>query len=196
MSTSKQDTDNQKLSIHEFAQREKIEIERFLEVSVSSRRDFKQRLIDELLSVLKPGDRLIISELSRLGRSVGQVIQICDELEKREIKFVALKEGLRFDGKPSIAQKAQLTLFSLFAEMERELNSERTKEGLAAARARGKKLGRPVGSNGKSMLDGREEEIKKFLAKRVANASLARILDCSENTLRNFCLSRGLVAKK
>ena len=64
-------------------------------------------------------------------------------------------------------------MFSLFAEIERDLISQRTKEGLAAARAKGKQLGRPKGL-GKSELDGREDEITELLAKEVTQSSIAK----------------------
>lgn len=80
----------------------------------------------------------------------------------------------------------------LLAEVERDLISERTKAGLARARAEGTRLGRPKGVLGKSRLDGREAEIKAMLAKRVSKASLARILDVSPPTLSRFITSRKI----
>ena len=92
--------------------------------------------------------------------------------------------------------KAMIALFGLFAEVERDLIAERTKEGLAAARAKGKKLGRPKGALGKSRLDGREQEIRLLLQKRVSKASLARIMDVSPTTLRHFVKTRRLQPRK
>ena len=83
-----------------------------------------------MLDSLTAGDRLVVSELSRLGRSLGQVIRIVEELVKRKIRFTAIKESIHFEGK----QDVMIALFGLFAEVERDLISERTKEGLAAAR--------------------------------------------------------------
>jgi DNA invertase Pin-like site-specific DNA recombinase len=89
-----------------------------------------------------------------------------------------------------------VTLFSLFADIERELISMRTIEGLAAARAKGaQKLGRPKGSRGKSKLDGREEEISEWLAKNVSKASIAKITGVDRSTLYHFIRSRGLQKK-
>ena len=68
-----------------------------------------------------------------------------------------------------------VTLFALFSEVERDLLSERTKEGLAAARAKGKTLGRPKGSLGHSKLESRVQEIQMLLAKGVSKASIAKI---------------------
>jgi DNA invertase Pin-like site-specific DNA recombinase len=73
------------------------------------------------------------------------VIRIVDELVKRKIGFVAIKEAIHFEGKPDMQTKVMIALFGLFAEVERDLISQRTKEGLAAARAKGRLLGRPKG---------------------------------------------------
>ena len=141
---------------------------------------------------MQAGDLLLVSELSRLGRSVGQVIQIVDELIKHQIKFIAIKENIHLDGKQDIQSKLMVTMFGLFAEIERDLISERTCEGLAAARAKGRVLGRPKGSHGISRLDGKEDEIQMLLAKKVSKASIAKILDVSRSALLYFISSRGL----
>ena len=129
--------------------------------------------------MLKPGDRLLVSELSRLGRSLSQVIQIVDTLGQRKIHFIAIKECIEFDAQQDLRTKVMIALFGLFAEVERDLISERTKEGLAAAKAKGKLLGRPKGALGTSRLDGKEQDIRVMLGKKVSKASLAKILDVS-----------------
>ena len=83
-------------------------------------------------------------------------------------------------------------MFGLFAEIERDLISERTREGLVAARAKGKVLGRPKGSHGSSKLDGKEDEIMMLLTKKVSKASIAKILGVSRSTLLYFIRSREL----
>ena len=123
----------------------------------------KRRRLDELTSLLQRGDRLVVSELSRLGRSLGQIVTILDALAKAGVAFVALKENIRVEGRRDIQSKVMTTLLALFAEVERDLISERTREGLARARASGRKLGRPKGSLGVSRLDGKEDEIRRFL---------------------------------
>ena len=86
-----------------------------------------------------------MSELSRIGRSLGQIVAILDALAKASVAFVAIKENIRVEGKHDIQTKVMTTLFALFAEVERDLISERTREGLARARSSGTKLGRPKG---------------------------------------------------
>ena len=83
-------------------------------------------------------------------------------------------------------------MFSLFAEIGRDLISERTKEGIAAARAKGKVIGRPEGTLGKSKLDGREEEIRLLLNKEGGITSIAKIMGVSRAALRHFIKTRKL----
>ena len=145
-----------------------------------------------LLEELGDGDRLIVAELSRLGRSVGEIIRLVDQLVKMRVRFFAIKEGIRLNGKQELQTKVTITLFSLMAEIERDLMSERTKEGIAVARAKGKKLGRPKGKLGRSKLDGKENEIREFLKKGVSKTSLAKIVGCSKTALIHFVKTRSL----
>jgi DNA invertase Pin-like site-specific DNA recombinase len=85
-----------------------------------------------------------------------------------------------------------ITMFSLFAEIERDLISERTKEGIANARKKGVILGRPIGTTGISKLDGKEKGISEYLSKGVNIANIAKIYDCTWITMKNFIKSRGL----
>ena len=193
VSKDTQDVKNQKLAILEFAQREKIEVDDYVEITVSSRKSTKERKIDLLLEKLETDDMLIVSELSRMGRSVGEIIATVDTLVKKKIRFIAVKENIRLNGSQDMQTKVMVTMFSLFAEIERDLISMRTKEGLAAAKASGKKLGRRKGALGKSKLDGREDEIKRFLALDVSKASIAKITGVDRSTLYNFIRSRGII---
>ena len=181
VSTRSQDLANQKLAILEFSQKRRFPIDQFIESLISSRQ-----------SPLEPGDRLLVSELSRLGRSLSQVIQIVETLVRRKIRFIAIKEAIEFDGKQDPRTKVMIALFGLFAEVERDLISERTKEGLAAAKAKGKLLGRPKGALGTSRLDGKEQDIPALLGKDVSKASIAKILDVSRSALYHFIQTRKI----
>ena len=99
---------------------------------------------------------------------------ILEALAKGGVALVALKENIRVEGKQDIQTKVMTTLFALFAEVERDLISERTREGLARARASGRKLGRPKGSLGVSRLDGREKENRRFLELGVSKSAIAK----------------------
>jgi DNA invertase Pin-like site-specific DNA recombinase len=192
VSTGSQDVAKQKFAILDYAQQQGISIDEFIEAQISSRQTMEKRGIDDVLKHLGTGDRLIVSELSRLGRSLGQIIYIVDTLVKRNIRFVAIKETIRFEGKQTMQTKVMVTLFGLFAEVERDLISERTREGLIAAKAKGKLLGRPRGSLGRSKLDGKELQIQTPLDKKVSKASIAKIMGISRTALYNFIHTRGL----
>jgi DNA invertase Pin-like site-specific DNA recombinase len=192
ISTAAQDCNNQRLAILDYAHQHKMTIDEFISIQVSSRKTLKQRGILELLDSLEPKDILLVSELSRLGRSVGQIIQMVDYLVKNQIRLVAIKESIELSGKQDIPTKVMITMFSLFAEIERDLISERTREGIAAARARGKVIGRPKGALGKSKLDGKEEEIQLLLKKEVGITSIAKIMEVSRTALRHFIRTRKL----
>ena len=193
VSTVKQDLDNQKLEILDYANKNGIRVDEFIKVEISSRKNMKERRIEELLDRLDHGDMLIVSELSRLGRSLGEVIQIVNELITKGVRFIAVKQGMNINGKADIQTKVMITMFGLFAEIERDLLSERTKMGLVNARAKGKKLGRPRGSFGKHKLDGTEKEIQELLGFGVSKAAIARKFGVSRTTVVDFVGKRGLL---
>jgi DNA invertase Pin-like site-specific DNA recombinase len=193
VSKDSQDVRNQRLAILEFARQEQLTLTDFMELSVSARRSPKERQIDVLLARLDAGDTLVVSEVSRMGRSVGEIITVVDTLVKQRVRFLAIKEGIRLEGQQDLQSKVMVTLFSLFADIERELISLRTKEGLAAARAAGKHLGRPKGKLGWSKLSGKEGEIHKLLQLQVSKASIAKITGVDRSTLAHFLRSRHLL---
>ena len=192
VSTTRQDLDQQRLAIWDYAQKNRLTIDEFVTAKASSQKSMKRRRISDLLTILQPTDVLLVSELSRLGRSVGQIISIVEKLIAKSVRLVAIKEGIDLAGAADLQTKVMITLFSLFAEIERDLISERTKEGVMAARAKGKILGRPKGILGKSRLDGKEEEIRLLLQKRVSKSAIARILEVPDPTLRHFIKTRRL----
>jgi DNA invertase Pin-like site-specific DNA recombinase len=193
-STDDQNLKSQKLAVYEYAQKNGNLTPEFIEVSCSSRKSTKERRIDELMDRLREGDMLIVPELSRLGRSVGQVIFIVEELIDRKVEVICIKENLRLNGKPDIRGKMMITMFGLFAEIERDLISERTKDGLARARAEGKQLGRPKGP-GKSKLDTHREEIIALLKTGSTKAYLARKYRVTPPTLYNWLKKKDITIR-
>jgi DNA invertase Pin-like site-specific DNA recombinase len=152
ISTDKQDLDKQRHLLLEYARKERLIVDEFIEAEVSPRQDVRERRIDELQSKLQKGDMLLVAELSWLGREMLQVLNIINDLSAKgvEITFVRQPE-LSTTGSHS---KLLLAIYSYFAEAEREFISMRVKQRLAAARAKGVRLGRPKGSrNKKRVLD-------------------------------------------
>ena len=192
VSTPQQDVSSQRLAILDYARTHDIRIDDFIEATTSGQASEKRRRLDELTSVLQGRRPADVSEVSRLGRSLGQIVTILDALAKTGVAFVALKENIRVEGKRDIQPKVMTTLFALFAEVERDLISERTREGLARARASGRKLGRPKGSLGVSRLDGKEEEIRRFLKLGASKTAIAKRTGVSRTALYSFMNTRGL----
>ena len=114
-----------------------------------------------------------------------------DTLARGGVAFLAINEQIRIEGKQDMQSKV-MTLFAPFAEVERDLISERTREGLAKARSSGKKLGRPKGSPGASRLAGKEHEIRHFLRLRVFKSAIAKNTGVSRPALYHCIDSRSL----
>jgi DNA invertase Pin-like site-specific DNA recombinase len=174
-STDKQDINNQRLEILEYARKHQLQVDDFLEITVSSRKSTKQRRIDELTEKLDAADTLIATELSRLGRSTAEVIGLINQLLEKEVRVILIKQGLDIH-KQDMASKIMITLFSLFAELERDLISMRTKEALAAKKAQGIRLGKPKGVIQSSMYDKDLDKIKEWLALGVSARKVSKNL--------------------
>jgi DNA invertase Pin-like site-specific DNA recombinase len=194
VSTERQDINNQRMETLEYGRKHDLKITNFIETEISSRESKKQRRIEELLEGLHAGDTVIVSELSRLGRSTAEVIDIVNELIRLGISLIAIKQNLEIkDGKKMDMQtKVIVTMFSLFAELERDIISERTRQALQAKKAGGKKLGKPKGTIQASRLDEKQEAIREFLKHRVPKSAIARMLGTSRTNLVNYIRTRNL----
>jgi len=191
-STNKQEVSNQKLEILEFAQQKKLKIDDFIAATVSSRKSSKQRRIDELVARLNSGDTLIVTELSRLGRSTSEVISLVNALVERQIQVIVLKQNLNIK-EHDMNSKIIITLFSLFGELERDLVSLRTKEALAAKKSQGIKLGKPKGTIQKSKFDKDVERIKELLGIGLSVRKISRVLGYSNHIgLNTYVKKRSL----
>ena len=145
-STDKQDLDHQKLELLEFSRKKSLAIDEFVEITISSRQTRKQRRIDDLVDKLVQADTLIVTELSRLGRSTTEVISLINALVQRNIRVIVTKQNLDISTH-DMNSKIIVTLFSLFAELERDLISLRTKEALASKKRQGYILTRTMFKN-------------------------------------------------
>ena len=188
-STDKQDLSHQKLEILEFARKRELRVDDFVEVTVSSRKTSKQRRIDDLVQMLGETDTLIVTELSRLGRSTAEVISLVNALAKRNIRVITIKQNLDIS-QQDMNSKIVLTLFSLFAELERDLIGMRTKEALAAKKAQGKQLGKPKGTLQKSKFDKDVERIKELLGYGLSVRKIAKILGQTSHIALNTYINK------
>ena len=188
-STDKQDLNNQKLEILEYVRKKDLKVDSFVEITISSHKTTKQRRIEEVLQMLTPSDTLIVTELSRLGRSTAEVIALVNELVARQIRIIVLKQNLDIN-QHDMNSKIVVTLFSLFAELERDLISLRTKEALATKKLQGVKLGKPKGTIQKSKFDADRERIKELLSLGLSVRKIAKLLGYSNHLSLNTYINK------
>lgn len=180
-----QDENNQLKGVEEKAKQLNLNISKIIVDKVSGTKSPDQRNLGKLLKRLKAGDILIVSELSRLGRSIFMLFSIIEELQKKGVCLYTVKENLTLDD--SIQTKALLFAFGLSAEIERKLIVERTREALAVRKEQGIKLGRPVGAKNKiNRLDAQKNRIKRMLKKSYSYSRICKKIKCSPKTLRKF----------
>src|SRR3954466_908696 len=176
VSTDKQTTDNQRYEILKYANEKTIKIDRWIEETISATKNLSHRKLGQLLTTMQEGDILIVTEVSRLGRSIMEVMSILHTLMEKEVKVFTTKE--RYELGNNINSKVLAFAFSLSAEIERSMISSRTKEALARKKSEGKRLGRPKGKlSAVTKLSGKEDLIREYLAKKIPQSVIARLLN-------------------
>lgn len=150
---------------------------------------WKKRQIAQVLEALQEGDNLIVSELSRLGRSMLECMEILSIASQKEVNIYAVKGNWQLD--QSIQSKIIAMAFAMAAEIERDLISQRTKEALLAKKKAGVKLGRPRGS-GKSKLDQYRPKIEALLANGSTQKFIAGRYHTTEANLSRWMKKHGL----
>lgn len=192
VSTIEQDIEKNKADILTFANDKDFGKVEFIEEKVSGTKSWKDRKIKVVIDGLEDGDRLIVPELSRLGRSMLEIMEMLSIAKDKGIFIYALKGGWELNG--SIQSKVMAMAFSIAAEIERDLISQRTKEALKARKAQGVILGRPKGP-GKSRLDEFKEEIIALLSNGSTKAHVARKYKTTLPNLYNWLHKNGLDPK-
>lgn len=183
VSTVDQDIEKNKADILTFANQQDLGRVEFVEEKASGKMAWRQRKIAHILEELQAGDCLIMSELSRLGRSMLECMEILSIATEKQIKVYAIKGSWQLDG--TLQSKIIAMAFSMAAEIERDLISSRTREALRAAKASGKKLGRPKGP-GKSKLDQYKPEIEALLNNGSTQKFIAQRYKTTEANLHNW----------
>ena len=185
VSSNKQALAHQRFEIENFALKECIKIDTWIEEKISSRKALDKRKLGELLNNLKENDILITSEISRLGRSLLEVMKILEICLNKNCQVWTIKENYRLGN--DIQSKVLAFAFGLAAEIERQLISERTKSSLANIKAQGKKLGRPFTAESKKLkLSKNAKRVKSLWAKGLKKSAIARILGVHRSTVRHF----------
>lgn len=191
VSTNKQDTENQKFEIAKYAENNGLVIDRWFEETISGIKSPDKRKLGAVLDESQSGDTIICTEISRLGRSLFMVMDILNLCMSKGVNVWTTKENYKLGDDISSAILA--FAFSLSAQIERDLISQRTKAGLERRRAEGVKLGRPKGSkNTKVKLSGKEDVIEELLLQGQSYSAIARIFHVDRTTLMRFVKNCGI----
>src|SRR5215510_15593247 len=197
VSTDKQTTENQRFEILKFANEKKLHIDRWIEETISATKKLSVRKLGALIERMHEDDILIVSELSRLGRSLLEVMSILHTLMEKDVKVFTTKE--RYELGNNISSKVLAFAFSLSAEIERSMISSRTKEALARKKHEGKRLGRPKGKlSPVTKLSGKDDLIREYLAKNIPQSIMGYALkagqltyDCRHSTIHSMPVTGG-----
>ena len=185
VSTEAQSVENQKMAITEYARRHGIKKVQWTAETISGTRQPEKRKLGELLEELRKDDTLIITELSRLGRSIIMILSVLQKLLDKGVCVIAIKEGYELGD--NIQSKVLAFAFGLSAEIERALISERTKLGLERARKKGKRIGRQKGEKPRHFkLTPHKEQIRQYIREGRTVNSMAEEFSVSWLTMKNF----------
>ncbi|MFZ1830352.1 MAG: recombinase family protein [Candidatus Competibacteraceae bacterium] len=189
VSTLDQDIEKNKADILHFANHHDLGKVHFVEEVASGRTPWRVRRIAQVLEELQGDDALVVAELSRLGRSMLECMEILALATRKGICVYSVKGNWQLD--QSIQSKIIALTFSMAAEIERDLISQRTKEALRFKKEQGIALGRPKGP-GKSKLDAFRPEIEGLLANGSTQKFIARRYHTTEANLHNWLKKHGL----
>lgn len=189
VSTIDQDIEKNKADILNISNDKNLGQVQFIEEKISGKISWRKRKIADILENLQTGDNIIISELSRLGRSMLECMEILSIASQKGVNIYAVKGNWQLDN--TIQSKIIEMAFSMAAEIERDLISRRTKEALRARKAAGKPLGRPKGP-GKSKLDQYRPEIEALLANGSTQKFIAKRYGTTEANLHNWMKKNNL----
>lgn len=193
VSSDKQTVENQRFEINNFCKKENLEIDGWIEETISGTKAYNKRQLGLLLKQIQKDDLIICAELSRLGRNLFMIMEILNICMSKECKVWTIKDNYRLG--EDIQSKVLAFAFGLSAEIERNLISQRTKEALARKKAEGIILGRPKGrinSIEKCKLNGKQILIVELLKNGISKRKIAQICRVNRNTLARFIKRENL----
>ena len=200
VSTCRQHLTNQQEEIQRFAAGRHLSVDRWVTEIVSGKKNERERKLGPLLRRMKAGDTLIVTEISRLSRTLTDIMNIMGKCLQKKIKLYTTKEGYTFDD--TINSKVLCFAFGLVAEIERNLISLRTREALAARKANGAVLGRKAGSCTKrNILMKNKEKVLRMLREGQSIKSICEHFELSRETFNKVRkldrdISRAITARR
>lgn len=193
VSTDRQDAKNQKLGVLDYCNSHGINPVKFIEDTVSGKTPWRERAIGAILEKAVTGDVIIVAEVSRLGRSTLQVLEILEMAAQKGVSVHIAKNHMIMDG--SMQATITATILGLAAQIEREFISARTKEALSKSKMDGIKLGRPKGQADLLKLDAFHDEIIGYIKKGINKRAIAKLIECSPSTLYKWLKRRHIHMK-
>ena len=190
VSSNKQTCEHQHYEIQQFAEHNHINVDKWIEETITSRKPLNKRKLGQLLDELQDGDILIAAEISRLGRSMLEVMRILETCLNKNCQVWTLKENYRLGN--DIQSKVMAFAFGLSAEIERNLISQRTKASLESIKASGKKIGRPFAASSKKLkLSKNTKKVKQFLEMGLTHYRIGKIMGVKPATVSHFVNRMG-----
>ena len=190
VSSNKQTCEHQYFEINKFSRQNHIKIEQWIQEKISSREPLSKRRLWLLLNGLHDGDILIAAEISRLGRSVLEIMKILEFCMNKNCQVWTIKESYRLGN--DIQSKVMAFAFGLSAEIERNLISQRTKASLDSIRATGKRLGRPMATRSRKLgLARNTKQVKDLLDMGVSKYQISKIMGVYPATVSQFVKRQG-----
>lgn len=190
VSSNKQTVEHQRHEISVFAEQNNIQIDNWIEETISSRKPLNKRKLGQLLNDLQPNDIIIAAEISRLGRSLLEVMRILENCLNKNCQVWTIKEHYRLGN--DIQSKVMAFAFGLSAEIERNLISQRTKSSLDNIKATGKRLGRPLSAQSKKLkLSKNAKKVKQLLDMGISKYRIAKMMEVRRSTVSRFINRMG-----
>ncbi|MBQ3695794.1 MAG: master DNA invertase Mpi family serine-type recombinase [Alphaproteobacteria bacterium] len=191
VSTDKQSVSHQQFEITEYTQKQHIQVDKWINETISSRIPLNKRALGSLLKNLQEGDILIATEISRLGRSLMEVMSILQTCLSKNCQVWTIKENYKLGN--DIQSQVLAFAFGLSAQIERNLISQRTKMSLDNMRAHGYKLGRPFGTQSKKLkLAANAQRIIHLRSQGISKTEIAKLFDVQPITVSRFLKRNGL----
>ena len=185
VSTTHQTEENQHFVIEQYAKENNLTVDVWVEETISSGKRLSQRKLGKLIPKLKSGDILITTEISRLARSLMELMGILQTCLEKECQIWTLKENFRLG--TDVQSKVLAFAFGLSAELSKSLLQARVRESLARLKANGKKLGRPFGAKSRELkLEKHRDKLERMIKRGISKTKIAKTLGVHKCTIYNY----------